>query len=256
MSPASVPSLSEALRSLVVLCRPYGFETEHLRAWLEAHASHGASLTVLGEAMTAGRLTTAAWREATSLPEPVDFIAAMGALWDRCVSLGAASGVEGFPEPWEAENLRLWAYTENWLVTEQDEDLALADERFVPTLLALSTESACPKRDLVLDLLFHWARDAASGAATREGFAAVVARLAAHAARATDPGLAAYLERLGSYGRPSPVDRDGAHQRGVDLAPSYALGHSDVMVRDEGSFWSVELPARRLRIDKANGRIF
>lgn len=257
-------TLQEALRALLPLARPNGFENESLGQRLAGGAASAPASRalgrVLGEAMVAGQLTTAAWLEATSSPAPGDFIAAWGPLFDALIRAGVADSIDGFPDGWSQETLRLWGYTEGWLITSEDEDLALTTDELVPALLELATDQACPKRDYVLGIVRSWARRRASLAAGNEAFGDVVTHLANYAPlalRANDASLADYLVRLGSYAASKPVDRDGAYQRGLDLARWHEPKPEDVRVELDCGSWRVETFASlTLRIRQADGRIF
>jgi hypothetical protein len=253
--------LEEALRTLAPFARPQGFDSESARQSLASDQSRKAVLTALREGIEAGQLTCRAWLSATASTAPGDFITAFGRLWDALVLAGLVERADGFPQDWSQETLRLWAHTNAWTVSSEDEDLALMSEEFVPGLLTLAAEPECPKRDYILCIIRHWARDKASAAAGRDAFREVVGNIARHeslARDANDPALACYLQRLGSYGISSPVDRDGAHQRGVDLTRCYEPRPDEVTVESDGLLWRVKLPGPPsiLRIAVSDGRIW
>jgi hypothetical protein len=255
-------SLDDALRILAPFAKPHGFDSEPLRQRLALDSPKGTVVRIIGDAMVAGQLTALAFREATSSSAPDDFIVALGSLWDELVKVGLAECVDGFPELWTQETLRLWAYTGQWLITSEDEDLALMDEAFAPGLLAIAAEPQCPKREYILGIIRHWARDRAGAAAGREGFSELVARIAQHAVlarEANDIDLANYLQRLGSYAIPAPVDREGAHQRGLDLTGCAEPKPDEVKVERQPNCWTVTLPApspKTIRIALTDGRIY
>ncbi|WP_438037945.1 hypothetical protein [Sorangium sp. So ce128] len=253
-------TLEEALRRLAPFAEPQGFDIERLRQSLASDPSSARVTQVLREALEAGEVTPSAWQSTTGSPTPDDFSPAFGRLWDELCRVDLADWAHGFPECWSQAALRLWAYTNGWLISSEDEDLALMTEDFVPGLLEVAREPACPKREYVLGLIRCWARNTAATAAGRDAFPEVVTRLAGYeslARRANDPELADYLRRLGSYGVPGPVDREGAHQRGRDLTRSYEPKPEEVTVERDGACWRVELPERPkiLRIAFSDGRI-
>ena len=177
------------------------------------------------------------------------------------MTAGLVDSADGFPSDWSQETLRLWAYTNAWTVTSEDEDLALMSEEFMPGLLEIARERACPKRDTILDIVRHWARHRAASAAGRDDFSEVVASVARYAAlarEALDPALADYLSRLGSYGLTAPVEREGAHQRGLDLSGCAEPRPEEVTVERDGLLWRVKLPGPpgTLRIAVSDGRIW
>jgi hypothetical protein len=260
--------LEEALRALAPFAGPDGFDVERATRRLASDESRTAPLRALLDGVEAGRVTASAWRSATTSEGPRDFAVAFGKLWDALVRAGLVESADGFPSDWSQETLRLWAYTDGWTITSEDEDLALMSEEYVPGLLEIAREGACPKRDYILCVIRHWARDRASSAAgrnafseRREGFSDVVARIARHASparEAGDPALADYLSRLGSYGLPGPVEREGAHQRGLDLTACAEPRPEEVTVERDGPLWRVELPGApgTLRIAVSDGRIW
>ena len=58
------------------------------------------------------------------------------------------------------DEVRAWGYdAEAWLC-DQDEDLALYAPRYISVLAALALDAACPKKDVALQYLNLYARDA------------------------------------------------------------------------------------------------
>ena len=58
------------------------------------------------------------------------------------------------------DEVRAWGYdAEAWL-SDQDEDLVLATPQYIPVLVALALDAACPKREVALQYLNLYARDA------------------------------------------------------------------------------------------------
>jgi hypothetical protein len=254
-----VTPLENALRTLAPFALPHGFDRDAIRERLLAEKSSAGLVGVLGEAMIAGELTTAVWRGATSSSAPSDFIAAMGSLWSDLVSDGVASAVDGFPEKWTQETLRLWGYVDAWLLSSEDEDCVLMTDEFVPGLLELASDSACPKREYALGLVRQWARNRAGAAARSEKFREVVASIAEYeplARRANDLDLASYFLRLASYAVVAPVDERGAYQRALDLAPQHEPRPDDVKVTEDSVCFRLEVFATKaLRVRKSDGRM-
>jgi hypothetical protein len=250
----------EALRTLAPFARPHGFELDAVRERLSAEKSSADLVRALGEAMLAGELTASAWRDATSSSAPLDFIPALGSLWNHLVSSGVASSMDGFPETWTQETLRLWGYVDGWLITSEDEDCALMTDEFVPGLLELASDRACPKREYALGLVRQWARNRARGAARSEKFREVVAGIGEYAPlarRANDMDLASYFLRLASYAAVAPVDRTAAYQRALDLAPQHEPRPDDVKIEEEALCFRLEIfAAKALRVRKSDGRLF
>lgn len=58
-------------------------------------------------------------------------------------------------------DIREWGYDEDLYFMEQDEDLLLYELGYVPVLLELAQDPACPKQDYALCILGQFAREAA-----------------------------------------------------------------------------------------------
>jgi hypothetical protein len=144
---------------------------------------------------------------------------------------------------------------------EQDEDLELVRDEYALGLFEIARDRACPKRDYILDSLHGWAQSQAFNAVRSDAFSERMAYLARHASLAREagaPALADYLSRLGTYGVPGPIDREGAQQRGLDLCVGVAARCDDVTVERDGPIWRVHLRARtfQLRVAADDGRIW
>lgn len=59
------------------------------------------------------------------------------------------------------EEVRAWAYDETVVFWSEDEDLILAESRYVPVLCELIEVADCPKADWISHILQLWAREAA-----------------------------------------------------------------------------------------------
>lgn len=254
-------TLEEALRTLAPFAGPQRFNVEAACRRFAADELRAATLRPLGEGIEAGRVTSSAWRSATASDVPGDFVVAFGQLWGALVGAGLVDSAVGFPNDWSQETLRLWAYTDGWTMTEQDEDLLLLSDEYAPGLFDIARDRACPKRDYILDSLYGWAQRQAFGAARSDAFSERMAYLARHASlarAARAPALADYLSRLGTYGVSGPVDREGARQRGLDLCAGISARSDDVTVERDGPIWRVHLRDRtcQLRVAADDGRIW
>lgn len=254
-------TLEEALRTLAPFAQPQSFNVEAACRKFAADKLRAVALRPLGEGLEAGRVTSSAWRSATALDVPGDFVVAFGQLWSALVGAGWVAGAAGFPNDWSQETLRLWAYTDGWTMTAEDEDLVLASDEYAPGLFDIARDRACPKRDYILDSLYGWAQRHAFDAARSDAFSERMAYLARHASLARAAGaavLADYLSRLGTYGVSSPVDREGAHQRGLDLCAGISARSEDVTVERDGPIWRVHLRdrTRQLRVAADDGRVW
>ena len=56
------------------------------------------------------------------------------------------------------ELVRQWGYDENLYFIEQDEDLVLHDEKYVPVLIELAADANCPKNDDALSILSYFSQ--------------------------------------------------------------------------------------------------
>lgn len=254
-------TLEEALRTLAPFAEPQGFNVEAACRRFASDELRAVPLRPLGEGLEAGRVTSSAWRSATASDVPGDFVVAFGQLWGALVGAGLVDSAAGFPHDWSQETLRLWAYTDGWSMTEQDEDLVLLSDEYAAGLFDIARDRACPKRDYILDSLQGWAQRQALGAARGDAFSERMAYLALHASLAHAAGAAAladYLSRLGTYGVLGPVDREGAHQRGLDLCAGMSARSDDVTVERDGPIWRVHLRdrTRQLRVAADDGRIW
>jgi hypothetical protein len=234
-----------------LLARPAAEATRLARTLLRAYR-HGA-------------LTPARWEQLTGRP-PVDDVEvdrAVARLWDV---LAGAQVVPAYSEDagdGSPAMLRRWAFQPRWCLLSQDEDLVLMDDAHIPVLLDLAADRRVPKRAYLLEIVAHHARDSCSHAALwgRElpGTLARVAAWAPHARRSGGADVAEYLERLGSYARPGPVDRAGALQRLIDLGRCAPPTRAAVRLTERDGAWEGTLVHsggnRRLRIDAATGAI-
>ena len=214
-----------------------------------------------------GALSPERWAELAGEPPPIasDIDDAVRRLWD-------AFAAAGFVQPYRTEErlgrvraglARRWAWQPRWYLMSQDQDLLLMSDALVPTLLETAAERRVPKREVLLEIVRHHARDTCCHAAYHgEQLEAELRRVAAWAPQARTvgaPELAAYLERLGRHAVAGAIDRQGAEQRLLDLGrcgepPRSAL---DLRAVDGGwEGWLVHSAGnRRLRIDAATGRM-
>lgn len=113
-----------------------------------------------------------------------------------------------------------WAWQPRWYLVEQDQDLVLMDVQYIPLLLEIAADRRVPKRDYLVSIVAHHARDWACQAVYNdEDVAGTLTRLAAWApqARPVAAALADYLERVGGYVAERRVDRAAAQQFFLDL---------------------------------------
>lgn len=161
------------------------------------------------------------------------------------------------------ETLRRWAFDENILLADQDEDLVLGREEYLSVLIGLADDVSCPKADYILScldffLMFRILRGTKSHlVAVREG-----ARLAtlARTKKVIDWGRLqerrlAYREGTGS------VSKDCALLMGQELLNGICRMASISIVCETERTWEVELSVQplhrhkeRLSISKSSGR--
>lgn len=242
---------------------PWTEWTAALRARPPAEATHLAK--TLLRAYRHGALTPERWRQLTGRApsDPHEIDDAIRHLWEALIRARVVTAHTDDSPSTSPALLRRWAWQPRWYLMSQDEDLLLMDDALVPHLLDLARERRTPKRDYILEIVAHHARDTCTHAVwwARE-IPETLTRVAAWApaARSADaPDLAAYLERLGSYARPAPVDRDGALQRLLDLARCSPPQPREVALRAVAEGWTGSLKHsagnKRIRIDARTGAI-
>ncbi len=67
------------------------------------------------------------------------------------------------------EVVKEWAYDEDLILMEQDEDLLLYDFELIPTLLELAGDKDCPKGDYAFYILCQFSREQVTRGASRGG---------------------------------------------------------------------------------------
>jgi hypothetical protein len=250
-----------ALKALAPFARREGFDCQAVAALIGSRNDATELLAALRSATAAGQLTTSLWRSVTGAAEPVDFPRSFGALFDHLADAGLVMEADGMPSKWTGDALRLWAYTDNWLLLSQDEDLMLMDEKLIPNLLVIAREQECRKRGYILGCVAHWARDSAFEAAGTVRFRETVGRIAKHQSAVEAAGdlvLAAYLERLAWYALPAKVEEPDAKQRALDLTRCAAPKPESVAVKLDGQDWVVLLPGdakKTLKIAQSDGEM-
>lgn len=259
---------------LVEVLGPVGWQDDArgVEAWVlrlrELPDEEGAQLARnLLRAYRHGLLVPERWAELTGAPpqRASDIDDAVRRLWDAF----AAAELAG---PYRTEEnvgrvraglARRWAWQPRWYLMSQDEDLLLMSDALVPTLLAVAAEPRVPKRQYLLEIVAHHARDSCCQAAYHgQQLEAALRRAAGWAPQAREAGapeLAAYLERLGSHAARGPVDRAGAEQRLLDLGRCHEPPRSALDLREVDGGWEgwlvISARDRRLRIDAATGRM-
>jgi hypothetical protein len=117
------------------------------------------------------------------------------------------------------ETLHRWAYDENLLLDEQDEDLALGRRDFLPILIPIADDTRCPKADYILSsldffLMFVTLRGNDSELVALDD----AIRIANEQERREIADWSALLQRRLKYRRGvGPVDRTIALKMGNDL---------------------------------------
>lgn len=216
-----------------------------------------------------GALSPERWAELAGAPPQIasDIDDAIRRLWD-------AFAAAGLVQPYRTEEscgrvraglARRWAWQPRWYLMSQDEDLLLMSDELVPTLLTTAAEPRVPKRQYLIDIVAHHARDSCCQAAYHgEGLEARLRRVTAWAPQARTvgaPELAAYLERLGRHAVAGPIDRQDAEQRLLDLGRCIEPPRSALDLREVDGGWEGWLvhsgsgTHRRLRIDVTTGRM-
>lgn len=161
------------------------------------------------------------------------------------------------------ETLRRWAFDENLYLSDQDEDLVLGQEQYLPLLIELADDPSCPKAGYILSCLdFYLMFLVLRG---NESHAAVVkdgARMAASAKTQELVSWGQLQERRLKYQEGiGPVSKDDALLMGQELLNGICRQASISVVSETESAWEVELSVpsfhrhkERLLISKASGR--
>jgi hypothetical protein len=233
---------------------------------LKALGDEGATLaTALIRSYRNGTLRPARWEALTGRPasSSTEVDDSIRRLWDALAEEKLAkpfSVDEGRLSP---ARIRRWAWQPRWYLMEQDEDLLLMGEELVPVLLEVARDPLVPKREYLIYIVSHTARDNCCYAVWwgRE-VDKTLRKVAGWAPQAREVGaeeLARYLERLGGYAVPAPVDREGAVQRLVDLARCSPPSPEEVKLREADGGWEGWLlhsaGNKWVRIDAATGSI-
>jgi len=114
--------------------------------------------------------------------------------------------------------VREWGYDEDLYFEEQDEDLLLYSIYYVPTLLDLAEDVACPKRRYALFILGQFAREAALYGRSDDlrGL-----KQLSHSSQLSEPSVKqwqGYLSRLLAYQQhPFTVEKEEARTMAQDL---------------------------------------
>lgn len=212
-----------------------------------------------------GALGPARWAELTGRPPATAWEVddAIRRFWDAGAAAGLTKRGSIAAVGTNRGAIRRWAWQPRWCLMAQDEDLLLMEDALVPTLLEIAGIPQLPKRDYILEIVAHHARDSCTAAFMGHAeIAETLRRVAGWAPAARVIGasaLACYLERLGRHAMSGPVDRDGAVQLLVDVASCRAPKPEEVaVVAVDGGWEGVLLFSagnRRLHIDAATGAV-
>jgi hypothetical protein len=144
---------------------------------------------------------------------------------------------------------RRWCWVPGWYAMSQDEDLLLMRDALMRPLLE-EAAAGCTKREYVLSIVEHHARDSAhhalwDGAHDLEPRLRRIGGWATLARNARALALATYLERLGSYAEARDIDEAEVQQRVYDLRRCSADASRTPAIHREGRRWVA-------RLDRAN----
>ncbi len=240
-------------------------EVEGWIARLQSLGEEGPTLaTSLLRAYRHGALSDARWAALTGRPpsRAWEVDETIRRFWDAAAEAGLSKkySVQAVGE--DAGAIRRWAWQPRWILMEQDEDLLLMEDRLVPVLFAVAAVREVPKREYVLSIVAHHARDSCSAAFYRGAeMTGTLRRVAGWAEGARAVGaeaLAEYLERLGRHAIPGPVDRAAVVQRLRDVARCQEPPAEQVAVVEvEGGFEGVLVGSvhRRLYFDATSGAV-
>lgn len=248
-----------------VLCDAHGVDVWVARLQALADDEGPTLATALLRAYRHGALTPTRWTALTG-HEPADDAEVGDTIrrfWDAAaaVNLARPHAIEGVGSNPRA--IRRWAWQPRWHLMEQDEDLMLMDDRVMPALLEIAATRELPKRDYILEIVAHHARDSCTHAFYwNADIPRTLQRAAQWAPGARSAGahaLAEYLERLGRHAIAGPVDRATAVQRLRDVARCHEPTAEAVAVRAVDGGWEGDLlhssGDRRVVIDAATGAV-
>ncbi|WP_035614885.1 hypothetical protein [Haloferula sp. BvORR071] len=162
------------------------------------------------------------------------------------------------------ETLRKWAYAENLALADQEEDLILQEEAYLPLLLELADDPACPKADYILSCLDHYLMFRVL-LGKEEFDLAIVEKGAVLAGRATSGSIRDWGQlqqrRLEYRQGTGPVSRETALVMARDLLIGICRRADLSLVGERDDTWEIELSVppenrhrERLSIDKQTGR--
>lgn len=118
------------------------------------------------------------------------------------------------------DNIRAWAYAQDALYSEQDEDLLLRKFPFFPLMLELANDPECPKRLYCLNIMAATLQE--GGFRTRPAETTALAELADRSALEDVRLFGVFVRRLLSYTRlPFEVDDEKAQAMADDLLATY-----------------------------------
>jgi hypothetical protein len=130
------------------------------------------------------------------------------------------------------EVLKEWAYDEDLIFMEQDEDLLLYDFELVPTLLELAGDKECPKGNYVFCILCQFSREQVTRGASHGGPEAL--KKVVESLLLQPEGMPKqwqeYTARLLSYFyAPKKDSKNEAHEKAHDLLIGVAGRVGDVL---------------------------
>lgn len=142
-----------------------------------------------------------------------------------------------------SSDIREWGYDEDLYFMEQDEDLLLYGLGYVPALLELAQDPACPKQDYALCILGQFARESALYRRSEQlqGLAKIVTSL-----QTRDPSVQDwqnYVDRLLSYqATPFMVNEQKARMMAQDLLIGIGrVGQVEMAVGQPSDTWRFSL---------------
>ena len=130
------------------------------------------------------------------------------------------------------DDVREWGYDEDLFLMEQDEDLLLYGTEYVPVLLELARDPACPKREYAIAILGQFVREAALSERIADLIA--VGEVVDGLPESLDTTVGEwrdYVRRLLSYrARPFPVNEPKGYEMAHDLL--LCIGRQGNLVRN------------------------
>lgn len=130
------------------------FDAEAIQAHVEDDDSVGFVIALM-RGLQNEWMTTDRYVAATSAEIPHDFPKALGQLLSKLAQANYFAGDIVSGNIQKLDTFRAWAYTPEWSLMSQDEDLLLMQPDDFPRMLQVANEPDCPKSDYLINCVRH-----------------------------------------------------------------------------------------------------